>query len=583
MYLFLFKRYLVESPTLLDLEIRKVISSMIYYDSKYLNNFIFDIRKMFYSFKKTYNIKKYISEITDIDSSQKIFSKKNDYNFKIKHAFQNTLSFGEIQEGYQFHDDEIMNRTAATFPQYNNAEYEKFVSSGHSSNYSGISEVETTYGDLSYSVAASQKQRSFSSVVNTSSIRYAAGRSITMLPPHMPTRSFIPTKLDQRKYRFLSPRKIKYKEKSINLFKEKGRLVDHREINEFMANRRSMSGKINKYVHLSQTNKNNLFLKNLYFIKNIELKDMDYVSSSIYLGEYSPFVNIDTSRSKIDKHVFSLNTPFTKTAKPQAINLVNFLRKKKIKKSRAKFDPRKKNNITTTKRFKTGSIPPQINTILRSTSRGSKNKILSTPVDKITLPELSHKIDLQHFVMQKVFILGHFASATNGQVLLNAPKWVEIDMDSLNELEGPVLAKLQYYIDPSLGVEIEDEMKLNVFDKYFYINSSTRIRPIRLYNNLLRDENRTSYNNIYNSVMQIDFIEYTTNQPVVQNSHRYSIMKPYLTDSASQAMTNTGTTPSAPRSSSPPSTRSYQASMTEDEAHNRLSVSPTRGGTSSGY
>ena len=185
--------------------------------------------------------------------------------------------------------------------------------------------------------------------------------------------------------------------------------------------------------------------------------------------------------------------------------------------------------------------------------------------------------------MQKVFILGHFASATNGQVLLNAPKWVEIDMDSLNELEGPVLAKLQYYIDPSLGVEIEDEMKLNVFDKYFYINSSTRIRPIRLYNNLLRDENRTSYNNIYNSVMQIDFIEYTTNQPVVQNSHRYSIMKPYLTDSASQAMTNTGTTPSAPRSSSPPSTRSYQASMTEDEAHNRLSVSPTRGGTSSGY
>lgn len=516
--------------TVVDSDISKIVYSLGRSKPEGIMSFISDMKKLFYTFKNLYNVRTKLS-YSAYDIPQKIYSRENGLKKTFKNTFKQIINSKEFETVYNF---------------------------GISNNPD--SDNSLVVGDLSAiatkTLNIKRKQR-----LDTTSTEEKAKNGTAYTRSAM-TKSSAP---------YLSPVGVISRGREISLLDDK---VGYKQINRFFANNFPLSSKTN--FHFSPLLKSQI-------PANIPEKDIDYSNASEYVGDESPFLTTQESLLRIDKNVLNLNNTMGKHNESAAHVLKNHLNNNNAFKT---YKNRKSILKSLNSSSTTQNIPNQLN-IIKSTDRTHMiNNISSSPIDKIQMPELSRKIDLDHFIIKEVMYMVGFMKDSHGNVLVNSPRWSRSKLDQVGSTLG--FAKLEYWNNTNPSYSVDERLKFNISDKYFFTNSSaifvapTAANPIS-----------TDINNRLSLLYRPNVIEYYSTNPITQSDSRHGIFgvslqtaqspSPSQIPSPDQRVLETSRSRTNPRASEVSQVARSQARPATESTMSPQVTTTTTGGGSSGY
>jgi len=156
--------------------------------------------------------------------------------------------------------------------------------------------------------------------------------------------------------------------------------------------------------------------------------------------------------------------------------------KRKKKKTRNKFDMESKNNVidniisddNVDTDMALENMPLQLKALIASRNESSKSNLLSSQSDVLVSEETENEMLITHFNIQRLEYLHGFMEDENGDPIITAPIWHEVDADSLNTIQTPsFIMRTVNHVDESLLVDIPDEIDLPIFDSFMIMSNDT--------------------------------------------------------------------------------------------------------------
>ena len=213
-------------------------------------------------------------------------------------------------------------------------------------------------------------------------------------------------------------------------------------------------------------------------IKQFDLKRKLNYDAADYLGEQT---KINSTTEKFQLQELDRKEKFRTDEKIKSAIL-----KRKKKKTRNKFDMESKNNIIdniiSDDNIDTDmallDMPLQLKALVSSRNNSSKSNLLSSQSDVLVSEETENEMLITHFNIQKLEYLHGFMEDINGDPIITAPIWKEVDTDSLSSIQTPsFIMRAVNYVNESLFIDIPDEIDLPIFDSFMVFNNDTNLVP----------------------------------------------------------------------------------------------------------
>jgi hypothetical protein len=213
-------------------------------------------------------------------------------------------------------------------------------------------------------------------------------------------------------------------------------------------------------------------------IKQFDLKRKLNYDAADYLGEQT---KINSTTEKFQLQELDRKEKFRTDEKIKSAIL-----KRKKKKTRNKFDMESKNNIIDNiisddnidTDMALQDMPLQLKALVSSRNNSSKSNLLSSQSDVLISEETENEMLITHFNIQKLEYLHGFMEDENGNPIITAPIWKEVDTDSLSSIQTPsFIMRAVNYVNESLFVDIPDEIDLPIFDSFMVFNNDTNFVP----------------------------------------------------------------------------------------------------------
>ena len=443
-------------------DISKIIYSLNRNKPEALLSFISDTKRTLYIFKNMYDIKTK-TFYQGHDLSQKIYS-KDYYDFRIKHTFN------EIIHSREFHKTYTFQRNAK------NGSIENIPVS-----------INDLKNDVSFSLDVKRKERQAAASPN---------ETVTNNQPYKVS----PSATNIGKI-FMTPSVISVGGSQMMLLDNP---INYKQVNSFYSKNLSPAPKINFSFFPTLPSE---------MLTNIEEKDIDYSAASEYLGDDSSFLIDGTDIQKITANLFK--TTGHGSIPTSTIDVL----KSHITSDSLVQKYKNKNNVLGSLKNKGSYIVPEQISLLASTNRVSMiNNVAASPIDKIAMPELSRKIDLDHFIVTEIMSLSGFVEDSDGNIMVNSPIWSRQDP---NQEASTRFAKIEYWQSPELSHKIPDDMKFTISEKYFFLGTKPTIFPNRRSFSLFTrvKEIQSQLSLLFDSTT----IEYFTTNPVTQTKERLGL------------------------------------------------------------
>ena len=211
-------------------------------------------------------------------------------------------------------------------------------------------------------------------------------------------------------------------------------------------------------------------------IKRFDLKRKLNYDASDYLGEQT---KINSVIEKFDLQELDTKERFRTDQKIKSAIL-----KRKNKKTRNRFDMESKNNIidniisddNVDTDMALENMPLQLKALVSSRNNSSKSNLLSAGADTLVSEETENELLITHFNIQKLEYLHGFMEDENGDPIITAPIWKEVDSDSLNMIQSPsFIMRTINHVDEKLLIDVPDEIDLPIFDSFMIMNNDTNV------------------------------------------------------------------------------------------------------------
>ncbi len=405
-----------------------------------LGVFVEDFKKILMGFRKMFHIKAKQNLLSSIGMSQKVYYKKNKAKLTKRHTFTPTISSKDISSGFSFHTNPPLesNIFPSILTYQSSEQYFDYVEDHHNARYkktTGFIPKGASYSGASMSPKMGEKND-----------------KVTFLSPTMIKDG--PTRLDLFSRTPLADRHID---------------IDHKQINKFIS-----ESVAKKSLFRSKPKVNFLFtplrIGKFTFDKVEKEKDINYITAAEYVGKDSEFLNTLAQEHSLNKEPFNIHGEFTKIQKPVIDMLKSHFSMPKPRRSRSLYDKDDNKSIFKTKKNKI--IPPQIMSLL-----GSKGGVLNPPLDKLKVPELSSKMEIDHFILQEVKYISGYRTTKDNKILVNAPIWSRYQSNTKLPSIGTNIMKMDYYTDNDLEIRPSSAVRLNVYDQYFHLYEEDPVIP----------------------------------------------------------------------------------------------------------
>jgi hypothetical protein len=211
-------------------------------------------------------------------------------------------------------------------------------------------------------------------------------------------------------------------------------------------------------------------------IKQFDLKRKLNYDAADYLGKET---KINSTTEKFQLQELDRKERFRTDEKIKSAIL-----KRKKKKTRNKFDIESKNNVVDNIISDDGvdtdaaleNMPLQLKALVSSRNESSKSNLLSAEADVLVSEETENELLITHFNIQKLEYLHGFMEDENGDPIITAPIWKEVDADSINVIQSPsFIMRTINYVDEKIKIDIPDEIDLPVFDSFMIMNNDTNV------------------------------------------------------------------------------------------------------------
>jgi hypothetical protein len=211
-------------------------------------------------------------------------------------------------------------------------------------------------------------------------------------------------------------------------------------------------------------------------IKQFDLKRKLNYDAADYLGKET---KINSTTEKFQLQELDRKERFRTDEKIKSAIL-----KRKKKKTRNKFDIESKNNVIDNIISDDGvdtdmaleNMPLQLKALVSSRNESSKSNLLSGEADVLVSEETENEMLITHFNIQKLEYLHGFMEDENGDPIITAPIWKEVDSDSLTMIESPsFIMRTINHVDEKLQIDIPDEIDLPIFDSFMIMNNDTNV------------------------------------------------------------------------------------------------------------
>ena len=209
-------------------------------------------------------------------------------------------------------------------------------------------------------------------------------------------------------------------------------------------------------------------------IKQFDLKRKLNYDAADYLGKET---KINSTTEKFQLQELDRKEKFRTDDKIKSAIL-----KRKKKKTRNKFDMESKNNVidniisddNVDTDMALENMPLQLKALVASRNESSKSNLLSSQSDVLVSEETENEMLITHFNIQRLEYLHGFMEDENGDPIITAPIWHEVDADSLNTIQTPsFIMRTVNHVDESLLVDIPDEIDLPIFDSFMIMSNDT--------------------------------------------------------------------------------------------------------------
>jgi len=209
-------------------------------------------------------------------------------------------------------------------------------------------------------------------------------------------------------------------------------------------------------------------------IKQFDLKRKLNYDAADYLGKET---KINSTTEKFQLQELDRKEKFRTDDKIKSAIL-----KRKKKKTRNKFDMESKNNVidniisddNVDTDMALENMPLQLKALIASRNESSKSNLLSSQSDVLVSEETENEMLITHFNIQRLEYLHGFMEDENGDPIITAPIWHEVDADSLNTIQTPsFIMRTVNHVDESLLVDIPDEIDLPIFDSFMIMSNDT--------------------------------------------------------------------------------------------------------------
>ena len=209
-------------------------------------------------------------------------------------------------------------------------------------------------------------------------------------------------------------------------------------------------------------------------IKQFDLKRKLNYDAADYLGKET---KINSTTEKFQLQELDRKEKFRTDDKIKSAIL-----KRKKKKTRNKFDMESKNNVidniisndNVDTDMALENMPLQLKALVASRNESSKSNLLSSQSDVLASEETENEMLITHFNIQRLEYLHGFMEDENGDPIITAPIWHEVDADSLNTIQTPsFIMRTVNHVDESLLVDIPDEIDLPIFDSFMIMSNDT--------------------------------------------------------------------------------------------------------------
>ena len=273
-----------------------------------------------------------------------------------------------------------------------------------------------------------------------------------------------------------------------------------------------------------------------------------FENTSEYLGDLSPLLNLDfgytledlkdIEKIKVDKKI---NNAINKKRKKKLIKDYDLTKENNVvfKTKRDKYAASKNANsdrMRRKKKFK--KMPLHTKAVMFSRGSNVKTNLLNSPNDLLASDETENKLLIEHFAVNKIEYFAGYELDKMDRPIFNKPKWELLDFETYkNSTTRNLICRAVSLDDELIGTRLPEELDLQVFDKYFIIQSSeTRPQSVSaIQKNLMINLESTSNVNY----------DYSTTNPVSQPIKENSIFTEQPQANRQQAGVQTSTQTSA--------------------------------------
>lgn len=271
------------------------------------------------------------------------------------------------------------------------------------------------------------------------------------------------------------------------------------------SNRLLKNKKFDRKKDKNKLSRNKEFSKKVKYLKPPSIKQFDLkrklnYDATDFLGKQT---KINSTTEKFQLRELDSKEQFRTT---EIIN--GALLKRKAKKVRTNFDMESKNsvvdNIISNDNIDTDQaledMPLHIKSLIASRNNSSKSNLLSAEADVLVSEETENELLITHFNIQKLEYLEGFMLDDNGNPIITAPIWKEMNADAANNIQQPsFIMRTVNYVDETLLVNIPDEIDLPIFDSVMIITNDTNVltTPQTTNTNILLATYNTNVETIY--------------------------------------------------------------------------------------